>query len=54
MSLSELKIFLNYFKVETQYVKNLHELYNDLPFLPEIKKVNKVKKLVANFQNKKQ
>ena len=26
---------------------------NDLPFLPEIKKIDKVKKLVVNFCNKK-
>ena len=31
--------------------KNLHESHYDLPFLPEIKKVDKVKKLVANLSD---
>ena len=29
--------------------KNLHEPYNDLPFLSKLKKIDKVKKLVANL-----
>ena len=39
--------------VDVQYSEHLHELHNDLPFLPEIKKVEKIKKLVANLQDKK-
>ena len=40
-------------EADIQYPENLHEPHNDLPFLPEIIKVDKVKKLVANFQDKK-
>ena len=32
------------FGVDTQYPDNLHELYNDLQFLHDIEKVDKVKK----------
>ena len=41
-------------EADIQYPENLHEPHNDLPFLPEIIKVDKVKKLVANFQDKKE
>ena len=34
-------------------LKNCMDFDNDLPFLPEIKKIDKVKKLVVNFCNKK-
>ena len=54
MNLSEFKIFPNlvtmktvkryYFEVVVQYRENLYEPPNDLPFLLEIKKVDKVKK----------
>ena len=42
-----------FLEVDIQYPENLHELQNDLPFLVEIKKVDKVKTLVANLQDKK-
>ena len=35
-----------------QYPEKLHELYNDLPFLPKRTKIEKVKKLVANLHDK--
>ena len=35
-------------------VKNLHNPHNDLPFLPEIIKVEKVGKLAANLHDKKE
>ena len=34
-------------EVDDQYFEKLHELHNDLPFLPESMKIEKVKKLVA-------
>ena len=36
-------------EVDVQYPESLHELYNDFLFLSKIKKVEKVKKLVANL-----
>ena len=42
-----------FFEVDIQYPKTSHEAHNDLTFLPEIKKVNKVEKLVANLRDKK-
>ena len=35
-----------------KYIEKLHELHNDLPFLPERIKIEKVKKLVANLHDK--
>ena len=35
-----------------QHPKELHELHNDLPFLPERIKIEKVKDIVANFHDK--
>ena len=35
-------------KFDIQYLENLHDLHNVLPFLPERMKVEKVKKLVGN------
>ena len=35
-----------------QYTKKLQELHNDLPFLPERMKIEKVEKLVANLYDK--
>ena len=35
-------------------LKHLHELHNDLPFSSEKQKVDKVKKLAANFPDKKE
>ena len=39
-------------EVDVQYPEKLREFHNDLPFLPERMKVNKVKKLVANLHDK--
>ena len=39
-------------EVDFQYLEKLDELHNDLPFLPERMKIEKVKKLVANFYEK--
>ena len=41
------------FQVDVKYPKKLHELHNDLPFLPERMEINKCKKLVCNLYNKK-
>ena len=38
--------------VDVQYPENLHNLHNDLLFLPERTKIEKVKKLVANLHDK--
>ena len=38
--------------VDVQYLEKLHELHNNLPFLPERMKTKKVEKLVANLQDK--
>ena len=37
-----------FLEVDAQYPEKLHELYNDLPFLPERRKIEKVQKLVTN------
>ena len=39
-------------QVDVQYLEKLHELYNDLPFLPEQMKIEKVEKLAANLHDK--
>ena len=39
-------------EVDVQYLEKLHELYNDLLFLPERMKIEKVEKLVANLHDK--
>ena len=42
-----------YFReVDVRYLEKLHELHNDLPFLPEGMKIEKVEKLVANLHDK--
>ena len=41
-----------FLKVDTQYPQNLHELYKDLPFLPERMKIEKVEKLFSNLHDK--
>ena len=41
-----------FFEVDVQYPKKLHELHNDLPFLPERMKLKKVAKLVTNLNDK--
>ena len=38
--------------VDVEYPKSLHMLHNDLPFLPDRMKVNKVEKLVCNVTDK--
>ena len=38
--------------VDVEYPKDLHNLHNDLPFLPERMKVNKCSKLVYNLYDK--
>ena len=42
-----------YFReIDVQYLEKLHQLNNDLPFLPERVKIEKVEKLVANLHGK--
>ena len=40
-------------EVDVRYLKRLHELHSDLPFLPERMETNKCKKLICNLSNKK-
>ena len=42
----------NFFEIDAQYPKKLHELQNDLPFLTQRMKINKVKKLLPNLLDK--
>ena len=42
------------FEVDIKYPKKLHDLYSNLPFLPERMEINKCKKLVCNLYNKKE
>ena len=37
-----------FLELDFQYPEKLHELYNDLPFLPERMKIEKAEKLVSN------
>ena len=39
-------------EVDVQYLEKLNKPHNDLPLLPEIMKIRKVKKLVANLHDK--
>ena len=39
-------------EVDVEYPKNLHDLHSDLPFLPEIMRINKCSELVCNFYDK--
>ena len=41
-----------FLEVDSQYPKNLHDTHNDLLFLPEKMKIEKVEKLVANLLDK--
>ena len=41
-----------FLEVDVQYPENVNELHNDLPFLPERMKIEKVKKLLANLNDK--
>ena len=44
---------IGYFlEVDLEYLKELFNFHNDLPFLPERKKVEKVKKLIWNIEDK--
>ena len=38
-----------FFEVDLQFLEKLHELRNDLPFLPERIKTEKVQKMTANL-----
>ena len=40
------------FGVDIQYLKNLYNLRNDLPFFPERIKIENIKKVVANLHDK--
>ena len=40
-------------EVNVEYLKSLHDLHSDLPFLPEKMKIDKCKKLVYNLYDKK-
>ena len=42
----------NFLEVYVQYPEKSHELHNDLPFLPERMKIEKVEKLVNNLHDK--
>ena len=39
-------------EVDTQYPEKLHELHDDLPFLPDKIKIEKFEKLEANLHDK--
>ena len=40
------------FEVDVEYLKNVHDLHNDLPFLPGRMKINNCNKLVCNLYDK--
>ena len=46
------KVMKDILEVDVQYLENVHELHNDLPFLPERMKIEKAEKLVANLHDK--
>ena len=39
-------------EVDVRYLRELHDLHNDLPFMCEKMEINKVEKLVPNLHNK--
>ena len=41
-----------FLEVDVQYPEKLHELHNDLPFLPERKETKQAEKLVTNLNDK--
>ena len=41
-----------FLEVDVQYIEKLHELHNDLTFLPERMKIVKFEKVVASIYNK--
>ena len=46
------KVMNDILEVDVQYLEKVHELHNDLPFLPERMKIEKAEKLVANLHDK--
>ena len=41
-----------FLEIDAQYIEKLHELYHDLLCSPEIIKIEKIKKLLANLHDK--
>ena len=41
-----------FLEVDVQYLEKVHELHNDLTFLPESMKIEKVKRLLANLHDR--
>ena len=41
-----------FLEVDIQYPENLHNLYNDLPFITERKKIEELKKLIVTLHGK--
>ena len=41
-----------FLEVNVQYLEKFYDLHNDLPFLPERMKIEKVEKLIANLHDK--
>ena len=41
-----------FFEVDVQYIEKIDELHNDLPFLPEMMRIEKFEKLVSNLLDK--
>ena len=41
-----------FFEVDIQYLENLHNHHNDLPFLTERMKIENIEKLIANLHDK--
>ena len=55
MNHNELKDWKNYsciLEVDLEYPDDLHDLHNDYPLAPEMRKVGEVKKLIPNLYNK--
>ena len=46
------KVMKDILEVDVQYLEKVHELHNDLPFLPERMKIEKAEKLIANLHDK--
>ena len=41
-----------FLEVDVEYMKNLFNSHQDLPFLPERKKIKKVEKLICSIEDK--
>ena len=41
-----------FFEADVEYIEKLHGFHNDLPFLPERMKIEKVEKILANLHDK--